>query len=289
MKAAGRPCGEKTERTKIDEEDGDKAEDNDHETREETKEDKRTGRQTGRGGGWGKGELRGGDVPSRRVSPWTLLSYEGGFHSRWPQRRGEEGEVFFFPSLHWSRCPYMGKPLSSWGAVLLYALVCGMTSQLINKNGGLAGRVGRCTYMVKPPGVFPERFVRAVGEGEQVHLYGEATRMYWGALCQAGGAGAALLQFDGTGLVWIGKSRVLPKCADNIVAEVQGADLAMHLYEKYVAMCHEQGLALLPLSRIYGDINCYTTLTSVVALGGLISLRLSTLSIAYRVGDLRSR
>ena len=43
-----------------------------------TKEDKRTGRQTGRGGGWGKGKLRGGDVPSRRVSPCTLLSYEGG-------------------------------------------------------------------------------------------------------------------------------------------------------------------------------------------------------------------
>ena len=62
-------------------------------------------------------------------------------------------------------------------------MVCGMTSQPINKNGGLAGRVGRCTYMVKPPGVFRERFVRAVGEGEQVHLYGEATRMYWGALC----------------------------------------------------------------------------------------------------------
>ena len=76
----------------------------------------------------------------------------------------------------------MGKPLSSWGAVLLYALVCGMTNQPINKNGGLAGRVGRCTYMVKPPGVFPERFVRVVGEGEQVHLYGEATRMYWGTL-----------------------------------------------------------------------------------------------------------
>ena len=58
-----------------------------------TKEDKLTGRQTG------GGELRGGNVPSRRVSPWTLLSYEGGFHSRWPQRRGEEGEVFFFSSL----------------------------------------------------------------------------------------------------------------------------------------------------------------------------------------------
>ena len=105
-----------------------------------TKEDKRTGRQTGRGGGWGKGELRGGDVPSRRVSPCTLLSYEGGFHSRWPQRRGEEGEVyFFFPTLRWSRCPYMGKPLSSWGAVLLYALVCGMTNQPIKKMGGWQG------------------------------------------------------------------------------------------------------------------------------------------------------
>ena len=33
----------------------------------------------------------------------------------------------------------MGKPLSSWGAVLLYALVCGMTIQPINKNGGWQG------------------------------------------------------------------------------------------------------------------------------------------------------
>ena len=61
-----------------------------------TKEDKRPGRQTGRGGGWGKAELPGGDVPSTRVSPCTLLSHEGGFHSRWPQRRGEEGEIFFY-------------------------------------------------------------------------------------------------------------------------------------------------------------------------------------------------
>ena len=45
----------------------------------------------------------------------------------------------------------MGKPLSSWGAVLLYALVCGMTNQPIKKWG-----VGR--------------------EGWQVHLYGEAAR-----------------------------------------------------------------------------------------------------------------
>ena len=61
---------------------------------------------------------------------------------------------------------------------------------------------------------------------------------------QIGGAGAALLQFDGTGLALL----------DWIVAEAHGADLAMHLYEKYVLMCHEQGLAPLPLSRIHGDI-----------------------------------
>ena len=41
--------------------------------------------------------------------------------------------------------------------------------------------------------------------------------------------------------------------ADNIVAG-HGAELAMHLYEKYVSMCHEQDLAPLPLSRIHGDI-----------------------------------
>ena len=34
----------------------------------------------------------------------------------------------------------------------------------------------------------------------------------------------------------------------------QGSDLAMHLYEKYVHMCHEQSLISLPLSRIHGDI-----------------------------------
>ena len=40
------------------------------------------------------GEGRGGDVPSRRFSPFTLLSYKWGYHSRWPQ--GRRGEVFFF-------------------------------------------------------------------------------------------------------------------------------------------------------------------------------------------------
>ena len=72
---------------------------------------------------------------------------------------------------------------------------------------------------------------------------------------QVGGAGAALLQLDGNGLALLDwDARVLPKCADNIVAEANGADLAMHLYEKYVRMCHEQGLVPLPLSRIHGDI-----------------------------------
>ena len=60
-----------------------------------TKKDKRTGRQTGRGGGWGKGELRGGDVPSRRVSPCTLLSYEGG-SIRVGLKDGGKRERFFF-------------------------------------------------------------------------------------------------------------------------------------------------------------------------------------------------
>ena len=41
------------------------------------------------------GEGRGRDVPSRRFSPFTLLSYKWGYHSRWPQ--GRRGEVFFFP------------------------------------------------------------------------------------------------------------------------------------------------------------------------------------------------
>ena len=34
----------------------------------------------------------------------------------------------------------------------------------------------------------------------------------------------------------------------------QRDDLALHLYEKYGRMCHEQGLVPLPLSRIHGDI-----------------------------------
>ena len=61
-----------------------------------TKKDKRTKRQTGRGGGWGKGELRGGDVPSRRVSPCTLLSYEGGSIRVGLKDGGKRERYYFF-------------------------------------------------------------------------------------------------------------------------------------------------------------------------------------------------
>ena len=54
-------------------------------------------------------------------------------------------------------------------------------------------------------------------------------------ISQIEGAGAALLQVDGNGLSLLDwEARALPKCADNIVAEAQGAELAMHLYEKYL-------------------------------------------------------
>ena len=49
-----------------------------------------------RGEGWGRGETRDSDVPSRRISPLTLLSYKWGYHLRWPQRQGERERGFFF-------------------------------------------------------------------------------------------------------------------------------------------------------------------------------------------------
>ena len=49
-----------------------------------------------RGEGWGRGETRDSDVPSRRISPLTLLSYKWGYHLRWPQRQGERERVFFY-------------------------------------------------------------------------------------------------------------------------------------------------------------------------------------------------
>ena len=72
---------------------------------------------------------------------------------------------------------------------------------------------------------------------------------------QIGGAGAAVLQVESTGvslLDW--GARALPRCADNIVAETYGADLAISLYDKYRLLCQRQGLSPLPLDRIQGDI-----------------------------------
>ena len=88
----------------------------------------------------------------RRGVPFALASKTGG--------RGRGIIIiiiFFFSHPPFEQVPLYGEAtLKSWGAVRLYALVCGMTNQPINKKGGLAGGVGR--------------------GGWQVHLYGEAAR-----------------------------------------------------------------------------------------------------------------
>ena len=70
-----------------------------------------------------------------------------------------------------------------------------------------------------------------------------------------GGAGAALLQVECSGLAILDwGAQALPICADNIVAEAHGAELAISLYEKYRQLCQQQSLTPLPLDRIQGDI-----------------------------------
>ena len=70
-----------------------------------------------------------------------------------------------------------------------------------------------------------------------------------------GGAGAALLQVECTGLALIDwGAQALPNCADNIVAETHGAELAISLYEKYRQLCQQQCLTPLPLDQIQGNI-----------------------------------
>ena len=46
----------------------------------------------------------------------------------------------------------------------------------------------------------------------------------------------------------------MPVCADNIVAETHGAELALSLYEKYRQLSQQQSITPLPLDRIQGDI-----------------------------------
>ena len=74
-------------------------------------------------------------------------------------------------------------------------------------------------------------------------------------LSKKGGAGAALLQVESTGVSFLDwGARALHDCRDSIVAEAHGAGLAICLYEKYLYMCHQQGTSPLPLDRIQGDI-----------------------------------
>ena len=94
-------------------------------TEERQEDDQDVGKKDGqqkRGGGWGRGEARDSDVPSKRISPLTLLSYKWGYHLCWPQRQGERrGSFFFFFGRctyikpYWSRCTYMVKPLGCIG------------------------------------------------------------------------------------------------------------------------------------------------------------------------------
>ena len=70
-----------------------------------------------------------------------------------------------------------------------------------------------------------------------------------------GGAGAALLQVECSGLALLDwEAQALPVCADNIVAETHGAELALSLYEKYRQLSQQQSITPLPLDRIQGDI-----------------------------------
>ena len=70
-----------------------------------------------------------------------------------------------------------------------------------------------------------------------------------------GGAGAAMYVLTEQGLQLLDWSCLsIPRCPDNIVAEVLGADLSLLLYERYVDGCLSQNVVPLPLDRIQGDI-----------------------------------
>ena len=70
-----------------------------------------------------------------------------------------------------------------------------------------------------------------------------------------GGAGAAMYVLSEQGLQLLDWSCLsIPKCPDNIVAEVLGADLSLRLYERYVHGCLSHNIVPLPLDRIQGDI-----------------------------------
>ena len=75
----------------------------------------------------------------RRGVPFALASKTGG--------RGRSiyyyYYFFFKPHSPFEQVPLYGEAtLRSWGAVLLYALVCGMTNQPIKKGGWQGGLAG---------------------------------------------------------------------------------------------------------------------------------------------------
>ena len=70
-----------------------------------------------------------------------------------------------------------------------------------------------------------------------------------------GGAGAELFEISAQGLQLLDWGCLaLPVCKDNIVAEVMEADLALRLYDRYVHICHQNGVSPLELDKIQGDI-----------------------------------
>ena len=93
-----------------------------------------------------------------------------------------------------------------------------------------------------------------------------------------GGAGAAMYVLSEQGLQLLDWSCLsIPRCPDNIVAEVVGADLSLRLYERYVHWCLSHNIVPLPLDRIQGDIQpCSVTYVSKLDSDALILLRSST-------------
>ena len=140
--AAGRPCGEETKETKKRRrKDGDKAEDAD------------------RGEANVRWELggRGDRCASVRVGApiWRSHTSRWG-RAGWCTYMAKPPGFFFSPHSPLEQVHLYGEAtLKSWGAVLLYALVCGMTNQPIKRGVGRGGWH-----------LHPERFIRAVGEGE---------------------------------------------------------------------------------------------------------------------------
>ena len=88
----------------------------------------------GEGGSYGAGTS-----PAGALAHEPCCHTKGGFLFALASKTGEEGEVYYiyifffvFPPSPFEQVPLYGEAtLRSWGAVLLYALVCGMTDQPI--------------------------------------------------------------------------------------------------------------------------------------------------------------